>query len=410
MLASGEIQWQTPACEVGDDHWLPIVQQPHFGPPRKTHDSSVRATPPPISRKVESNPQPTQSRERSVHSGSGSSPALINLFAGLVTTDIVMTVMTFVLFIVGLNIEPVNEFAVNNGPSPADGLLCIGAVVLLPTMIVAWVGMFRFANWGRWTFLGVVCAGHLFSLGTSLFDFSAQWHFLDAFGSIESTLGGLLLGTAKELSALFDRFVLRKSVSPIRTREGRHRLLWGDAKSLAADCRIPTVTLCKAISAAATLPWSEESREAFETVLRELGKEGVQPGDRRQVKTIRVVQAYAFLSGSDSVKPEHLEIASHCLWDDPVGHPKVTAEVIARVANPPGMRVNQMLLEAAPPGTISGPDERFRRACERSGVADHFRDGLMGIATWWRPARGMRAALVARSRCLRHCRLPCCGL
>ena len=49
--------------------------------------------------------------------------------------------------------------------------------------------------------------------------------------------------------------------------------------------------------------------------------------------------------GSDEVRPEHLEIAQHCLWDDPVEQPQKAAQVIARIANPVGMRVTQLLLE-----------------------------------------------------------------
>ena len=85
---------------------------------------------------------------------------------------------------------------------------------------------------------------------------------------------------------------------------------------------------------------------ALEVILKELAKEGVQPGDRRQFKTVGVVQAFAFLTGADEVLPEHLEVAQHCLWDDPVDQPQKAAQVIARIANPVGMRVTQLLLEA----------------------------------------------------------------
>src|SRR5205085_7656610 len=74
-------------------------------------------------------------------------------------------------------------------------------------------------------------------------------------------------------------------------------------------------------------------------------KEGVRPGDRRQFKTVGAVRAFAFLSGADVVLPEHLEIAQCCLWDDPQEQPQKVAQVIAKVANPTGMRVTQLLLE-----------------------------------------------------------------
>ncbi|OWK34223.1 hypothetical protein [Fimbriiglobus ruber] len=58
-----------------------------------------------------------------------------------------------------------------------------------------------------------------------------------------------------------------------------------------------------------------------------------------------MVQAFAYLTGADEVRPEHLEVAQHCLWDDPGEQPQAAARVIARVANPTGMRVTQLLLE-----------------------------------------------------------------
>jgi MoxR-like ATPase len=58
-----------------------------------------------------------------------------------------------------------------------------------------------------------------------------------------------------------------------------------------------------------------------------------------------VVRAYAYLAGADEVLPEHLEVARHTLWDDPVEQQQPAARVNARVANPVGMRLAQLLLE-----------------------------------------------------------------
>jgi len=168
--------------------------------------------------------------------------------------------------------------------------------------------------------------------------------------------------TAKELSALFDRFALRKSVIPVRTNEGRSRMLWSAPKLGAAADRLNHDELEEACRRAAATPWTDDAREAFETILRALVKEGVQPGDRRQVKTVGVVRAYAFLNGADVVQPEHLEIAAHCLWDDPVEQPHVVTRVIAKIANPPGMRVNQMLLEAEEILTDADPRDLAKAA------------------------------------------------
>jgi MoxR-like ATPase len=93
------------------------------------------------------------------------------------------------------------------------------------------------------------------------------------------------------------------------------------------------------------LGWAPGAKEAFEAILRELASEGIRPGDRRQFKAVGACKAFAYLCGADRVEPEHLEVAAHCLWDAPEEQPHKAAEVVARIANPTGMRVNQLPLE-----------------------------------------------------------------
>lgn len=151
--------------------------------------------------------------------------------------------------------------------------------------------------------------------------------------------------TGKELAALSDRFLLRRTVSPIRSRAGRDRLLWTADHTPKLSTTITPAEVEDARRAAQSLPWSSEAKEAMEAILSELAREGIRPGDRRQFKTVGVVKAFAFLNSADQVQPEHLEIAQHTLWDVPDEQPTKAAQVIARIANPTGMRVTQLLLE-----------------------------------------------------------------
>ena len=164
----------------------------------------------------------------------------------------------------------------------------------------------------------------------------------------------------KELSALFDRFLLRRAVSPIRSQSGQQRLLWTRDHTPRLSTTITPEEVEQARRAALALPWSDEAKQALEAVLRELVREGVQPGDRRQFKTVGVIQAYAYLCGADAVTPEHLEIAANTLWDDPLEQPQKVVQVIGKIANPTGMRVNQLLLEA----------EQVLGACDVRNLAD----------------------------------------
>src|SRR4051794_30996066 len=90
----------------------------------------------------------------------------------------------------------------------------------------------------------------------------------------------------KELAALFDRFLLRKAVRPILSQAGRRRLLWHRDPVPRLSPTITGAELAGAHADALALPWPAEAKEAFEAIVRDLAKEGVQPGDRRQFKSV----------------------------------------------------------------------------------------------------------------------------
>lgn len=151
--------------------------------------------------------------------------------------------------------------------------------------------------------------------------------------------------SSKELAALFDRFLFRRSVRPIVSAAGRQRLLWKRDHAPKLSTEITLAEIDQAHGDALALPWTDQSKDMLETILRELSKEGIQPGDRRQFKAVSACQAFAYLCGADRVEPEHLEVLTSVLWDDPVEQPEKVAQVVAKIANPTGLRLNQLLLE-----------------------------------------------------------------
>lgn len=150
----------------------------------------------------------------------------------------------------------------------------------------------------------------------------------------------------KELGALFDRFLFRKAVAPIRTKAGRQRLLWKRDHRPTFSTSITPAEIDTAHDEAMALPWTDKAREAFETIIERLAKEGIQPGDRRQFKSVAACQAFAYLCGASSVETDHLEILAHTLWDDPAEQPAKVAKIVVEVAAPLGMRVNGLLMQA----------------------------------------------------------------
>lgn len=156
----------------------------------------------------------------------------------------------------------------------------------------------------------------------------------------------------KELGALFDRFLLRKKVKPISSRAGRDRLLnlarinGGKPALPNFSCHLTLEELDQAQAEALELEWTEEAEAGYSQILDTLIKEGIRPGDRRMYKALKCVNAYAYLCGAQQCELEHLEVLQYILWNDPTEQPEKCAQVVAKIANPVGMAVNSLLLQA----------------------------------------------------------------
>ena len=148
---------------------------------------------------------------------------------------------------------------------------------------------------------------------------------------------------AKSLGALVDRFMLRKNVLPISSAAGRQKLLWNNSAPEFSTSLTPSELTAARLDAQG-IPWSSEGMKALEAILDELARQSVRPSDRRQFKSVAIVQAYAWLNGGDEVLPEHLEVLQHVLWVDQQESAKVRS-VIMQIAAPVGMKMNGLISE-----------------------------------------------------------------
>lgn len=148
-----------------------------------------------------------------------------------------------------------------------------------------------------------------------------------------------------ELGALFDRFVIRKTVHPIGSAEGRKRLRFDRSKPAPLTVTLTAQELNAARDAAAALPWSDDAMDTYETIVRELHREGIFPGDRRERKAVGVVQAAAWLEGATQVEKEHLEVLADVLWDSPEEQPAKCRQMVEKTCNPHQFQINQYLVE-----------------------------------------------------------------
>ena len=151
---------------------------------------------------------------------------------------------------------------------------------------------------------------------------------------------------AKELGALFDRFILRKTVKQV-SRLGRRRLMRERHHAAKFASKITLEELSKANAEAMALEFTETSYDAFDEILDELAKEGISPGDRRLKKSMNICRAYAYLKGASEVEVEHLEVLKWVLWDDPTEQETKCHKVVGKIANPVGTQITDLLMQAS---------------------------------------------------------------
>lgn len=153
----------------------------------------------------------------------------------------------------------------------------------------------------------------------------------------------------KELGALFDRFLLRRTVKPVSAVRGRRKLIGlavtGSSFKPTFSERITAAEVEASNAEANALPWSEAAVEALHAILSELNKAGIHPGDRRVVQSVEVARAASWLAGRDEVRPEDLTILASVLWEDPTEQEAKTASIVGRIANPVGTKINEYLLQ-----------------------------------------------------------------
>jgi MoxR-like ATPase len=160
---------------------------------------------------------------------------------------------------------------------------------------------------------------------------------------------------AQELGALFDRFLLRKTVTPI-TRIGRQRLLRERNHEPQFTSGITPSELDQAHEEAMRLELTDQAWSVLDEILAELNKEGIHPGDRRMKKAVNVARAYAYLRGADEVEPIHLECLKWALWSDPDQEHKCH-KIVCRLSNPTGSKITELLMQAASIVEVTSAEE-----------------------------------------------------
>jgi MoxR-like ATPase len=132
----------------------------------------------------------------------------------------------------------------------------------------------------------------------------------------------LIVNESDDAKALWDRLLLRTVVHPIKDPGNLARLLDSAVLNLGAPEPTPTTVdwadLANVIDN--VVPAITLTPAANETMIRladELHKEGIDVSPRRLKKSVRVVQAAAFLEGRDHVVEDDITTLRYVFWDTP---------------------------------------------------------------------------------------------
>jgi MoxR-like ATPase len=204
----------------------------------------------------------------------------------------------------------------------------------------------------------------------------------------------------KELGALFDRFLFRKVVKPIRSPEGRDRLLWTPNLGVRLSTEITADEVGRARREAASLAYTDAAKEAVFEVIHTLEGEGIVAGDRRKRWSVEAGRAAAYLAGAKQVEREHLEVLAHTLWVDPREQPEKAAAVVAKITNPHAATLSGLVAEleelfrAVPP--------RVTFTTENVAILSKITDTLARLAEVPGPkAKAIYGVLSARASALK---------
>lgn len=148
------------------------------------------------------------------------------------------------------------------------------------------------------------------------------------------------LPEGKELEALFDRFALRFQVEYlVRPQSLRGVLLAPEPKSpLTLDMK----TLRAAQAEVAKVKVSDATVDALIGIRDACKAEGIVASDRRWKKSLKLVQAAAWMAGEKQTSPEDLTLLVDALWREPKERTKV-AKLVGRLADPVSMQATEIL-------------------------------------------------------------------
>ena len=148
------------------------------------------------------------------------------------------------------------------------------------------------------------------------------------------------LPEGKELEALMDRFIIRFDVGYLlRPQNLKDVLVAPEPKS---SVTLDMKTLRAAQAEVLKVKLTDATVDALITIRDACKAEGIIASDRRWKKSLRLVQATAWLGGDKQTSPEDLTLLTDALWREPKERAKV-AKLVGRLADPVATQALEIL-------------------------------------------------------------------
>ena len=147
------------------------------------------------------------------------------------------------------------------------------------------------------------------------------------------------LPEGQDLSALYDRFVIRLHVDYVKNDNNFKSML------NLQNIELPQFTMVDLMmeqEAASKVSISESILDLYTKIRREIKEAGfVNVSDRKWVQALKVVQANAHLNGRDSVIEDDLEILENIIWHEP-SQIRQARKTILKIVNPASEKIAEI--------------------------------------------------------------------
>lgn len=150
----------------------------------------------------------------------------------------------------------------------------------------------------------------------------------------------------KSLDALFDRFLLRVVVEPLRNPNNQQAVIFG-AEEYTMTTNLASETLAAARKAVQQVTFPKEAQDFCIMLKSAVEAEGFYASDRRWKTAMKAVQATAFLAGRKEVQTDDFQVLAMILWQKPKDRPALY-KIIMSQTNPLALKaqeINDMMVE-----------------------------------------------------------------